>query len=93
MQIDTDDSGTIDVEELAEACKALDLSGLKAESLIESIVGDGKTKEITFDQFKDAVKLGGGRSFEKALSSKIGPDGKIKGFVTLDELYQCVVLP
>jgi Ca2+-binding EF-hand superfamily protein len=88
MQIDTDDSGTIDVEELAEACKALDLSGLKAESLIESIVGDGKTKEITFDQFKDAVKLGGGRSFEKALASKIGPDGKIKGFVTLDELYQ-----
>jgi Ca2+-binding EF-hand superfamily protein len=86
MQIDTDDSGTIDVEELAEAMKALELSALKAETLMENL-GGGK-KEITYDEFKEAVKLGGGRSFEKALSSKIGPDGKIKGFITLDELYQ-----
>lgn len=94
-QIDADHSGEIDREELEAAMEALKLTDDNLQGIdngkldaIMSKIAPGK-KVITFDDFKNGVKLGGGRSFERALSTYVDPlTGKAKGFLSLDELFQ-----
>ena len=71
-QMDTDGSGSLDREELAGALKALNLGVAKVDGIFTAMGGGAEGDAgITFAQFKDAVKLGGGKSFEKALTSKV----------------------
>ena len=86
-QVDNDHSGEIDLEELGAAMEAMELTEVTPEKLMSKIAPGKKT--ITFDEWKNAIKLGGGRAFEKALTTYVDPtNGKTKGFLTLDELFQ-----
>ena len=60
-QIDSDRSGSIDKAELISALEALNLDVVKADGIM-AVFGEGGDS-ITFKQFKEAVKLGGGKSF------------------------------
>ena len=82
-QIDTDHSGLLDKGELAEAMKSLNLALVDVDAIFEAI-GEGKDG-ISFDQFKKAVKLGGGKKFEKALTAKI-THGACVGHLSLSPL-------
>ena len=85
--MDNDHSGEIDLEELGAAMEAMELTEVTPEKLMSKIAPGKKT--ITFDEWKNAIKLGGGRAFEKALTTYVDPtNGKTKGFLTLDELFQ-----
>jgi len=86
-QVDNDHSGEIDLEELGAAMEAMELTEVTPEKLMSKIAPGKKT--ITFEEWKNAIKLGGGRAFEKALTVYVDPvNGKTKGFLTLDELFQ-----
>lgn len=73
FQFDTDHSGKIDLMELTAACKAMELNSIDPAELIGSL-GEGQT-EITFEQWKAAIRVGGGRKFESAITRRVGPDG------------------
>ena len=89
-QIDTDDSGTLDATELAEAlggATGKKLASLKAGALIAAVDGAPGGK-LDYDGWKAAIKNAGGPQWQKLLFAQVNSNGKLKGFLTLDELYQ-----
>lgn len=66
---------------------SLDVDASKADELMAAIDSDNSgTIELT--EWLKHVKLGGASAFEKMLSAKMDSSGRIKGFVSLDELFQ-----
>lgn len=85
-QIDTDRSGFIDKDEMRHLFAALEMPQEKMESLMKQIDGDGDGK-VSFKEFASNVNLGGGRSFEKALTKAMEAGGRIKGVLTLQGMF------
>ena len=87
-QIDADASGTINAAELQEALKASsDLSSLKPSVLVAA-VANAPGGELSYDGWKVAIKSAGGPTWQRMLFAGVGGDGKLKGILTLDELFQ-----
>jgi len=90
MQIDTDSSGTIDGDELEEALRGATgekLASIKAD-VLRKAVQSAPDKKLDYDGWKVAIKAAGGPMWQKLLFSQVDSNGKLKGFLTLDELYQ-----
>jgi Ca2+-binding EF-hand superfamily protein len=91
-EMDSDGSGKLDKEELQSALSALNLAIAKADSIYESLGGiEGADEGVTFEMFKKAVSIGGGKSFEKALFTKIlhnYKDGELADFDKLAEMLE-----
>jgi Ca2+-binding EF-hand superfamily protein len=90
IQIDTDDSGTIDAAELNEALTGdtgAKLASIKAD-VLRKAVENAPDKKLDYDGWKKAIKAAGGPMWQKLLFSQVDANGKLKGFLTLDELYQ-----
>jgi len=84
--IDADDSGRLGRVELQAALEALQLDVANAGQLFESL-GGVEGEGISFDQFRAAVKIGGGKSFEKALTAKVFHDGEVVSWEALQSAY------
>merc|ERR1711865_209838 len=84
--IDADDSGRLGRVELQSALEALQLAVADAGKLFTSL-GGVEGEGITFEQFRDAVKIGGGKSFEKALTAKVFHDGEVVSWEALQSAY------
>ena len=88
-ELDSDGSGKLDKDEMKQALDALGLAISKADDIYAALGGmDGADEGITFDMFKQAVSMGGGKSFEKALKTKIlhnFKDGELANFDMLGE--------
>jgi len=84
--IDADDSGRLGRAELRSALESLQLDVANAGQLFDSL-GGIEGEGITFEQFKNAVKIGGGKSFEKALTAKVMQDGEIVTWASLQSAY------
>jgi Ca2+-binding EF-hand superfamily protein len=90
IQIDTDDSGTIDAAELDEALTGdtgAKLASIKAD-VLRKAVENAPDKKLDYEGWKAAIKAAGGPLWQKLLFSQVDANGKLKGFLTLDELYQ-----
>ena len=90
MQIDTDDSGTIDGDELDEALKGTTgekLASINGDSLRKAVAA-APDKKLDYDGWKVAIKAAGGPMWQKLLFSQVDENGKLKGFLTLSELFQ-----
>ena len=84
--IDADDSGKLGRVELAAALESLQLDVADSAKLFEAL-GGKEGEGISFDQFKAAVKIGGGKSFEKALTAKVMHDGEVVTWESLESGY------
>ena len=60
---------------------------IKTDGLFDAL-GGSESGSITFEQFKAAVKIGGGKAFEKALSTQIMHDGEVVSWVTIEETFK-----
>ena len=82
--IDTDGSGSLGRVELEAALATLQLDVAKAGDLFKAM-GGIEGEGVTFAQFKSAIKIGGGKSFEKALTAEIMQDGEVVSWATLEQ--------
>ena len=85
--IDTDGSGSLGRVELEAALATLQLDVAKTDGLFDAL-GGKEGEGITFEQFKGAIKLGGGKSFEKALATQIMHDGEVVSWATIEETFK-----
>ena len=72
-QIDTDHSGHINKEEMAQIYDTLGLDKSKLEATMKALDRNGDDR-ISFHEFASSVNLGGSRGFEKALTKALWKD-------------------
>ena len=73
--------------ELDEALKSTSLSSLNAK-VLQGAVDEAPNKELSYDGWKKAIKAAGGASWQRMLFAGVDESGKLKGILTLDELFQ-----